>query len=104
MPVPLSTAVPRKEARSVRTKFGIHAAVLAIVALGVLFFGSAAAQAHGKQKPLRLIATEIQSDFLDLGDPGPSLGDELVISERLSRKGHDVGESGVVCVVTEIVV
>jgi hypothetical protein len=86
----------------VRTKFWIHAAVLAITALGVLVFGSAA-MAHGKSKPLRLVGTPIQSDFIDLGAPGPSLGDEFVASETLSRRGHEVGEAGIVCTTTEVV-
>jgi hypothetical protein len=86
----------------VRTKLGFHAAVLAIVAVAVLAFGSTVATASGKHKQtLRLVATETQFEFLDLGAPGPSLGDELIISETLSRHGRDVGQSGVVCVVTE---
>ena len=86
-----------------RTKFGIHAAVLAIVALGVLMLGSTAAMAHGNHKqPLRLVGTVIQTDDIDVGDPGPSLGDELVYSETLSRRGREVGESGVVCTIVQI--
>lgn len=85
-----------------RTKFGIHAAALVIAVSAMLAFGSTVAAANGKHKnTLRLVATENQSDFLDLGAPGPSLGDELVISERLSQHGREVGESGIVCVVTE---
>jgi hypothetical protein len=87
----------------VRTKFAVHTAVLAIVALGVLVFGSAIAEAHGKGKrTLRLVGTEIQSEFLDLGAPGISLGDELVFSETLSRRDHEVGESGGVCTATQV--
>jgi hypothetical protein len=84
-----------------RTKPAVHAAVTAIVAIAVLAFGSAVATArdNGRQT-LRLRAVENQSNFLDLGAQGPSLGDELVISETLRRKGRDVGTSGVVCVVT----
>jgi Allene oxide cyclase barrel like domain len=86
----------------VRTKLRIHAAALLIAVSAMLAFGSTVATAGGKHKnTLRLVATENQSDFLDLGAPGPSLGDELVISERLSHHGREVGESGIVCVVTE---
>jgi allene oxide cyclase-like protein len=86
----------------VHTKLGIHAAVLLIAAIAMLAFGSTVATASGKHKQtLRLVATENQSDFLDLGAPGPSLGDELVISETLRQRGREVGQSGVVCVVTE---
>lgn len=86
-----------------RTKFAVHATVLAVVALGMLIFGSTIAQAHGKGKrTLRLVATQIQSEFLDLGAPGPSLGDEFVFSETLSRRGREVGESGGVCTATQV--
>jgi hypothetical protein len=88
----------------VRTKFGARAAVLAIVALGTLVFGSAVAVADGKGKDkrtLRIVAVEKQFNFLDLGNPGPTLGDEIVFSEFLRIRGRGVGESGVVCVVTQ---
>src|ERR1044071_7139002 len=86
-----------------RTRFAVGGAVLVVVALGMLVFGSAIVEAHGKGKTtLRLVATEIQSEFLDLGAPGPSLGDELIISESLARNGTDVGESGVVCTVAQV--
>jgi allene oxide cyclase-like protein len=82
-----------------RTK--LRGALLAFLALGVLLVAAPVAEGHGKGKrTLRLVATEDQSNFLDLGTPGPSLGDELVFSETLSRRGRDVGESGVVCVIT----
>jgi hypothetical protein len=88
----------------VHTKFRLNAVVLTIVALGVLVMGSAVATANGGgKKALRITATEIQSEFLDLGTPGPSLGDELVFSERLMRRGREVGVSGVVCTVTQAV-
>jgi hypothetical protein len=86
-----------------RTKFGVYGAVLAIVVLGVLTFGASLAAADGKdKKTLRLIARESQSEFLDLGTPGPSLGDQFVFSEVLFRRGRgEVGMSGGVCTVTE---
>ena len=86
-----------------------RAAVAAIVTLGalVLSSGTAAADARGKGKhdrdTLRLVATELQSEFLDLGTPGPSLGDEFVFSEVLRQRGREVGTSGGVCVLTETV-
>jgi hypothetical protein len=86
-----------------------RAAVAAIVTLGMLVLstGTATADSRGKGKhkedTLRLVATQLQEEFLDLGDPGPSLGDELVFSEVLRKDGREVGTSGVVCVVTETV-
>jgi hypothetical protein len=93
-----------KEARDVRSKFGVFISALAVAALGMLLFGSALAGADGKGKrTLRLKAKEIQSEFLDHGAPGASLGDEFVFSETLSRRGREVGTSGGVCTATEVV-
>jgi len=89
----------------VRSKHAVRAAVVAIIALGVLIFGSAPAVADGKRKhdSLRLVGTPIQSEFLDLGAPGPSLGDEFVFSNVLRKDGREAGTAHGVCVVTEVV-
>ena len=87
-----------------RTKFRLKVLVLAIVALGVLVSGPSVASADGGgKKTLRLTATQIQEEFVDVGTPGPSLGDMLVFSERLFKNGREVGESGVVCTVVQAV-
>ena len=86
-----------------------RAAVAAIVTLGMLVLstGTGAADGRGKGKhkgdSLRLVATTIQEETLDLGAPGPSLGDQLVFSEVLRERGREVGTSGAVCVITEAV-
>ena len=86
-----------------RRKLGVLTAALAIVALGALTFGSAIAAAHGKHKrALRIVAIQNQFQAVDVAPAGPSLGDELVFSETLSRHGHEVGVSGVVCTATEV--
>ena len=74
--------------------------VLAIVVLGAFLTVTGVANAHDGKRSLRLVATEVQSESLDLGAPGPSLGDELIISESLAWRGRDVGTSGIVCTVT----
>jgi len=81
------------------SKLGLYGAVTAIVAAAVLALGAAVATAHGDAKALRLVATDTQENFLDLGSPGPSLGDQLVISETLARRGRGVGTAGVVCTI-----
>jgi hypothetical protein len=87
----------------VPTRLRLIVALVAIVALAMIVSAPvASANAGGKKfKTLRIVAEEKQSEFLDLGGPGPSLGDELVFSERLFVRGRQVGESGVVCVVTQ---
>jgi hypothetical protein len=88
----------------VRTNHGIRATILSIVALGTLTFGTGVAAAHGDgTKVLRLTATELQSEYVDVGDEGTSLGDQLVFSEALFRDRREVGMSGIVCTVVNAV-
>ena len=86
-----------------------RAVVGAILTLGILVLssGTTAADGRGKGKDkgdtLRLVGVTIQEEMLDLGAPGPSLGDELVFSETLYKEGREAGTSGAVCTVTEAV-
>ena len=49
-----------------------------------------------------LVAEENQSEFVDVGTPGPSLGDARVFSETLFRRHREVGTSGGACTATEV--
>jgi len=85
----------------VRMNVRLYPVVLAIVALGVLAWGTGVANAHGGgKKTLKLVATELQFELIDVGATGPSLGDQIVFSESLAKDRRDVGMSGVVCTVT----
>jgi hypothetical protein len=75
---------------------------VALGAVAVLAVGSAPAAVTGHGKTLRLIAIQNQQEFLDLGAAGPSLGDQLVFSNTLYRRGHEVGTDGAVCTITAI--
>lgn len=87
-----------------RIKPKLYATTLVIVAVAMLVFGSVVAAANGKgKKTLILTATENQFEFLDLGATGPSVGDYFAFSETLSHRGREVGASGGVCTVTEVV-
>jgi Allene oxide cyclase barrel like domain len=88
----------------VRSRRSVHAAVVAIVAVGILLVGAAPAAAggkHGKGKgdTLRLVAVDDQFEFIDVGAPGTSLGDYFVFSDIVYRRGEEVGTSGGQCVV-----
>ena len=86
-----------------RTKLRLFTAALAIVAVGLLVSGTAAATSSAKGKrTLRIVATYSQTEFLDLGTTGASLGDQFVFSETLTRRGREIGESGGVCTVTHV--
>ena len=87
-----------------RSRRSVHAAVVAIVAVGILVVGAAPAAAggkHGKGKgeTLRLVAVDDQFEFIDVGAPGTSLGDYFVFSDIVYRRGEEVGTSGGQCVV-----
>jgi hypothetical protein len=41
-----------------------------------------------------------EENFLDLGDPGPSLGDEFIFHDVLWKHGDKVGHDGGVCTAT----
>jgi Allene oxide cyclase barrel like domain len=85
----------------VRTHLKHYPAVLAVVALGVLVFGTGVAAAHGDRgETLRLVAVDTVEEFIDVGVSGPSLGDEFVFSETLRKDRRDVGRSGGVCTIT----
>jgi hypothetical protein len=86
-----------------RTKLRLCTATLAILAVGLMGSGTAAASAGGKQqRTLRLTATQIASEFLDVGTTGLSLGDQVVFSDALTRRGRDVGEDGGTCTITNV--
>jgi hypothetical protein len=86
----------------VRTNLKALTALFAVVALGVLAFGTGVAAAHGdRDKTLRLGTELLEEEFIDVGVPGTSLGDEIVFSEILFKGRRDVGTSGGVCTITQ---
>jgi hypothetical protein len=91
-----------------RGKLGLSAVVGAIVALAVLVLGvpfaSGTQQGGGRgAKTIRLTATEVAFNYLDLGDKGPTLGEQIVFADTLSHAGKMVGEDGGTCTVTRVV-
>jgi hypothetical protein len=90
----------------VRSKLGLSALTL-VAALVVTALVAPAASAHGKGKGkhrttlVRVMAERIQAETIDVGVPGPSLGDELVFSQLLFIRNREVGTSGAVCTITE---
>ena len=82
--------------------------VLAILVLAVASLPAASASSSqadssaGKDKKvevIRLTAVPIQETELDLGEPGESLGDQLIFTEDLFRDGKKVGIDGGVATV-----
>ena len=83
--------------------------ILVVLALAVLALaGTAYAGTPGKgPKPQRTIvlleaSTSPAPAFIDLGDPGPSVGDEVVITDGLTfEDGTPAGKFSQVCTLTE---
>ncbi len=51
-------------------------------------------------RTLELTGTSAGEEFVDVGPPGPSLGDAQVFSEDLHRRGATVGQYHVLCTIT----
>ena len=81
-----------------RTRRRASVALVAVLAGAVAAVSAAPAMAAKHR--LQLVANQNYYDFLDIGAPGNSLGDQLVFGEVFTKRGDEVGKSGVVCTVT----
>jgi hypothetical protein len=59
-------------------------------------------QASHKHETLTLTGKTLANEQIDVGEPGPSLGDMNVITEDVYRKGKRVGTSDIACTVVRI--
>jgi hypothetical protein len=57
---------------------------------------------HDHGRTFTLHAVEVTDEFLDLGDPGLSPGDQPVFATALSRDGRPEGVTGGSCTVTSL--
>lgn len=78
-------------------------ATMVVAAAAVLGSASAATAGKGKSESLRLVGTIEQEEFVDVGAPGPSLGDQYIFSEILRANGREAGMSGGVCTTVAVV-
>jgi hypothetical protein len=80
----------------------VIALLLMLVAVTVATVSAAPAtsSANGSAETLRLTGRSVQEAQLDLGAAGESLGDQIVFTEDLFRRGQEVGTLGGVCTVT----
>jgi hypothetical protein len=80
--------------------------VLAVVSLPAASASSSQAGSSAgddkKVEVIRVTAVDVQDTFLDLGEPGESLGDQSVFSQDLFRRGEKVGTAGVVCTLVRV--
>jgi hypothetical protein len=83
------------------SRLGRFTAGLAVVALGVpaLAVANGRGHGHGHGETFTLHAVQITDQFIDLGAPGISVGDQAVFATALSRDGRPYGTSGGSCTV-----
>ena len=81
---------------------GVVACLLAIGGMTFASAGSRDAEEAGSIQTIHVVAKEVDSSFLDLGDADFSVGDQFVFTNDLFRGGEKLGEDGGVCVVTRL--
>jgi len=78
------------------------AIALVALAVGVMSPAWGSSGDKDKQTTFRLDAVNTEQNFLDLGAPGTSLGDQIVFTSQLLRGDSEVGHQGGVCTVTSL--
>lgn len=81
-------------------RLGILGAATIAVAVLVIGVASAAAGSSGNNnnnRTIRVDAIVTELNLVHAGTKGPSLGDEIVFSEKLLQDGAQVGHAGAVC-------
>jgi Allene oxide cyclase barrel like domain len=73
--------------------------LLSLIALPILAFGATTAHAdkHGNGGDFKLTGKVVGFTKIDLGDPGPSVGDQQIITMDVFAGPKRLGESHVVC-------
>ena len=81
-------------------------AVLGVVALAAGSMGPATGNGggghHDHGDKVRVLSTNTEEAFVDVGEPDFSLGDEFVFTSDLTKYGKLVGHTGVVCTITSV--
>ncbi len=85
-------------------RLGLLGTAIALVALAVGAVSPAWGSSgdKGKQTTFRVDAVTTEQNFVDLGAPGTSLGDQIVFTTKLLQGDSEVGHQGGVCTVTSV--
>jgi hypothetical protein len=79
------------------------AAFGAVLALGAMMWGTSLTGASaGTSEELQFRGVTTEATNLDLGEEGPSQGDEFIFHDVLKREGEKIGHDGGVCTVTTV--
>ena len=77
-------------------------AALVVVALALAAAVPASSQQQRGDQTLRVIEVSTEGKFVNVGRPGPSLGDELIFHSDLRREGETIGHDGGTCTVVSV--
>jgi len=80
----------------------VLSAAIAVVALAVGVIVPAGAGDNGDGRTIRVLEITDEQAFVDVGEEGLSLGDELVFHSNLLKRGNKVGHDGGVCTLTSL--
>jgi hypothetical protein len=83
------------------TTAAMIAATCAALAIGGSAFAAASDSPGGSHEVLRFTAETEQDAFVDIGSPGPGLGDQIISSDTVFRRGEQVGTDGVICTIVK---
>jgi hypothetical protein len=77
----------------------VASVAVAVVALAVDVVSPAlgSSGAAARHRTIRVTAVVTELNLVDVSPKGPSLGDEIVFSEKLLKGGNQVGHQGAVC-------
>ena len=75
----------------------ISVAIAAMLALGVITPAAGSTGGVTKDRTIRVSAVITELSLIDAGTAGPSLGDEIVFSNKLLAGGKEIGHEGAVC-------
>lgn len=84
-------------------RFGLLSAAVALVALAVgVVTPALGSSGDDDARTIRLVAINTESNFLDLGAEGETLGDYFVFTHKLLRRGEQVGHVGGQCTIVSV--
>lgn len=80
-------------------RLGILGAIIAVAALVVAVVTPAWGSSgnNPQHQTIRVVAIVTELNLVPVSSKGPSLGDEIVFSEKLLQGGNQVGHEGTVC-------
>ena len=96
-----TTDIEEHHVRTIRTAATILTIGAALAVSGSALVANAAPSNTDRNATLRLTAETEQDAFIDVGSPGPGLGDQIVSADNVFRHGQPFGTDTVICTVVK---